>query len=259
MRLQRVKRNKEKGSGQAEEKEDKAIKRREPREKPEKVETVTQKRAPMPKPPKPPSTAIHDTVNTDIIVAFQTALHMLEETLRAGKLNPAQGLLGMMMIADLFHGGAYTVPINERPALVGNNSPYWGGKLVGAADFYPIPGVTFNFFSIFNWGDFANAQITVDQAHAETAMGQAIAQEVYLNGNVPHKFPKIISDEVYAKILVMAQYMSHSALVLTNATGVKTFVEAESKLLGAETKMVTEPMKAIKNLTPLLSLLQGAE
>jgi hypothetical protein len=212
---------------------------------------TTARERPLPKRRKPagPETTLQ-SVNKDILTMFQTTVHMLEETLRAGKLNPAQGLLGMVMVADLLHGGAYNVPNNERPSLVGNKSPYYGGDEVGPTNFYPVAG--FNIFDIFT------SIFTTGESVLESGVGAAIAKEVYLNANVPHKFPKLLSDEAYAKILVMCMYLSHSELVLKNALGVKTFVEGEAQLITAEAGAVEKVAGAVKDLKPLLSLLEGA-
>jgi hypothetical protein len=213
--------------------------------------TENPKKTKMPKRAKTPkAVSTLQSVNKDIVTLFQTTVHMLEETLRAGKLNPAQGLLGMVMVADLLHGGAYTVPNNERPALVGDGSPYWGGDKILAVDFYPVAG--FNIFDIFT------SLFSAGEAVLESGVGNAIAKEVYLNANVPHVFPKLLSDEGYAKILVMSMYLSHSELVLKNALGVKTFVEGEATLITAEAGAVEKVASAVKQLTPLLSTLAEA-
>lgn len=199
---------------------------------------------------RPTPEKILTAVNADIMTMFTSTIHMLEETLRSGKLNPAQGILGMIMVADLLHGGAYTVPINERPALVGENSPYYGGDNVGPTNFYPAAG--FNIFDIFS------SILQLGNSVAESKVGAGIAQEVYMNGNVPHKFPKLLSDEAYAKILVMSMYLSTSELTLKNALGVKTFVEGESRLITAEAGAAEKVAGSVKQLTPLLSTLEGA-
>jgi hypothetical protein len=221
---------------------------------------MTEKPKKTPKQKKPSKGAnTLESVNANIVTIFQTTVHMLEETLRAGKLNPAEGLLGMVMIADLMHGGAYTVPNSDRPALVGKYSPYYGGDQIifavtGGTDFYPVAG--FNIFDIFS------SLFTTAEASLETNVGQAIAAEVYANANVPHLFPKLLSDEAYAKILVMSLYMAHSEIVLKNATAARTFVEGESKLVTAEAGALKEVAgsgaAAIKQLAPVLGLVAGS-
>lgn len=189
-----------------------------------------------------------------LVHMFDTTVHMLEETMKAGKLNPAQGLIGMAMIADLLHGGAYKAAPKDRPAMGGTASPYYSGPLViENPDVYPIRGFNFldpigSFFGILSDGT------TSDYA-------KSIISEIYLNANVPHLFPKLLSDEAYSKILVLIAYLSHSAIVQEAGIGVKTFVEASAipvQTAAEAIKAVTPSGEQIKQLTGLLSLLEGA-
>lgn len=52
-----------------------------------------------------------ESVNKDIIAIYDRTLSMLEETMKDAKINPGQGILGMMMVADLLHGELMRVPL----------------------------------------------------------------------------------------------------------------------------------------------------
>ncbi len=212
-------------------------------------------KAKQPKQRKTIGKTAFETTNQALVSMFHDTVHMLEETLKSGKLNPAQGLLGMMMVADLLHGGALTVANSERPYLVGAKSKYYA-KLdaIGATDFYPIRGL--------NILDIVGSYFGIQSDIEENKVGQMITTEVYMNANCPHVFPKFLSDEAYAKVFVMAEFLSHSDVVIKTALGVKTFVEASaipvSTLAGAVESVgkgieaATPSGAQMKNLLPLL-------
>lgn len=189
-----------------------------------------------------------------LVHMFDSTTHLLEETLKAGKLNPAQGLIGMAMIADLLHGGAYKAAPQDRPAMGGKNAHYYNGPIsIEQPDMYPVRGINFldpigSFFGILS------DNTTNDYA-------KSIISEIYLNANVPHMFPKLLSDEAYAKIMVLIAYLSHSAIVQEAGIGVKTFVEGSAipvKTAAEAIKDVMPSGEQMKQLLPMLSLLEGA-
>jgi hypothetical protein len=202
------------------------------------------------------------SVNANIVTLFNSTLHMLEQTIMSAKMNPAQGILGMMMVADLLHGGAYTVRMGNRPALVGSKSTYYDKENLPPAEQFPISG--------WNWLDPIGSIFQIFQGADESIIGAQMASEVYLNGNVPHKFPKLISDEVYAKILVSGFYLIHQSVCTIGMQNFKTYVEASAipfktagevlKDIGAAaggTTTSAEGAVSSRGLSALLSLLEG--
>lgn len=203
--------------------------------------------------PLPETTPLAASTNA-LVHMFDTTIHMLEETLKAGKLNPAQGLIGMAMIADLLHGGAYKAAPLDRPAMGGTKAFYYNGPIsIESADVYPIRGV--------NWLDPIGSFFGILSDNSVSDYAKSIISEIYLNANVPHVFPKLLSDEAYSKILVLIAYLSHSAIVQEAGIGVKTFVEASAIPLKTTAEAIKDVMPSgeqIKGLMPLLSLLEGA-
>ena len=187
------------------------------------------------------------SVNADIVTLFNSTLHMLEQTIISAKINPAQGILGMMMVADLLHGGAYTEPNNDRPFLVGNKSKYYAGINMPANEAFPIAG--------FNWLDPIGSIMSIINAADENAVGALTTAEVYLNANVPHKFPKLLSDEAYAKILVSGSYIIHNIITAEAYQNLHTFVEASAVPVKTAAEALAETAQSVKSLAPLLSTL----
>jgi hypothetical protein len=206
--------------------------------------TENPKKTKIPKRAKTPKgTSTLESVNKDILTMFQTTIHMLEQTIMTAKINPAQGILGMMMIADLLHGGAYTVPNVERPYLVGKRSIYYGDIPNPASEVYPWSG--------FNWLDPLGSIGALFQAGAETNFGITITAEVYMNANVPHKFPKLLSDETFAKIMVSGAYLIHENICTQGYNNLKTYVEASAIPLKAAAELVKDVGQTVKSLAPL--------
>ncbi len=192
-----------------------------------------------------------ETTTNALLHMFDRAMGLLEATVNAGKINPSQGLLGMILVADLLHGGAYVGPSADRPALGGKTSKYYQPISISNPELYPMTG--------FNILDPLGSFFNIFGATAESTYAQAIVQEVYLNANVPHKFPKLLSDEAYAKILVIASYLTHTDVVTKNANGIKTLVEASAipiKTVGEAIEAATPSGEQLKQLLPLLSLVE---
>jgi hypothetical protein len=204
-------------------------------------------RAPKKEPPA--ETALEGTTNA-ILHMFDRAVHLLEATLTAGKVNPAQGLFGMIMISDLLHGGAYVGPAADRPALGGKASKYYQDISITKPDLYPLTG--------FNILDPLGSFFNIIGEATTTVYAQSIVTEIYLNANVPHKFPKLLSDEAYARIQIMAAYLSHSAYVKENANGIKTLVEASAIPVETLSKAAQRVMPSGEQLKELKALLGPA-
>lgn len=243
------------------EEEKKAPKRRDKIEEKEKKEELKIMSEPEVSPSKRKLTRKTRTVSTSenkldqttkaLLHMFDKAMDLLTATVNAGKINPSQGLLGMIMVADLMHGGAYVGPAADRPSLGGVASKYYQPISITQTELFPISGL--------NILDPIGTFLTWLGEASTTKYGQAITAEVYLNANVPHKFPKLLSDEAYAKILVTCAYLTHTDVVTKTATGIKTLVEASAipiEALSKAAERVTPSGEQLKELKPLLSLLE---
>jgi hypothetical protein len=190
------------------------------------------------------------SVNRNLVEVYSRTLTMLEETMKNAKISPGQGLLGMMMVADLLHGGAYAAPTSQRPFFVGKSSVYYVdiGKVANTTiEQFPISGI--NFF------DIIGSLIAIFQGAQQSNVGAAITAEVYMNANVPHKFPKLLSDEAYAKILVSGFYLIHEDIAGKGYQNLKTFIEASnipaatlSEFVSKETQQGVNALKALMSL-----------
>jgi|SRR5208337_1112197 len=166
--------------------------------------------------------------SAQLVQLFNTTIGMLKETIKTGKLNPAQNILGMMIIADLMHGGAYAAPMYQRPFSAGSKSPYFLSQItVPSADIYPIEGA-----ATWDWSPL-NMILNILAPVTTTTSAQQLIAEVYANADVPHVLPKILSDEAYANIRVLMCYLAHTTLVKEKGLGITTFVEAETKEITA--------------------------
>jgi hypothetical protein len=207
------------------------------------------KKAKQTKKPKLTGKTIFDTTNQALVEMFNTTANLISKILDTGKTNPAQGLLGTILVADLLHGGALACANSERPYLVGKASKYFGTTKLGAVDFFPIPG--------FNLLDPFSSILQGIEGLAETQVGGQIVAEVYMNANCPTRFPKLLSDEAYSKILLFALYMSHTEVFRSMATGIKTFVEGNAIQMKATGELFKDVAGSTKDLKPLLSLLES--
>lgn len=77
-----------------------------------------------------------------------------------------------------------------------------------------------------NWLDIVGSLIGVWQQANEGAVGAGITAEIYQNANCPHKFPKLISDEIYSRIIVDGIYLVHQDIAGKGYNNLKTYVEA---------------------------------
>lgn len=163
-------------------------------------------------------------ISVDALVdIYKTTISILHEGVSIGKGSPAIGLQSLMGYYDLLHGGAYTAPINALPhfAVDKTKSPYWAGDL---ANLIPI-----------TWLSWLAAGTA-----GESAMD--MMNEVFEDANVPHVFPKLLSDPMYAQLkLAFAQAMSMD-FFKSGTSSISTLVEGVGEGVGA--------------VTPLLALLR---
>lgn len=141
---------------------------------------------------------------------YKDTLVLLGESVKVGKTNIPQGLIAQLKFADMLHGGAYAAPINQRPFFMPDPSisPYFAGELRNI----PSQGLASYLASFFTG---SNAEI--------------LAAEIIMDSNVPHVFPKVLSDEAYAKVVILFAQTATTANFLTASTGVRTLIEGASQ------------------------------
>ena len=124
---------------------------------------------------------------------YQITLEVLREAIKVGKNYPPMGMMALVMYLDLLHGGCKTTPIWTQPYYV----PELREKMLEKIE---LP-----------------------------AGAKDEQQEVLLNSEVPTRFPKIISDQVYFWLKEWAMLFFTDEFFKTAATGLSTLVEGPSK------------------------------
>lgn len=161
---------------------------------------------------------------------YKDLLELVRDEISAGKANTGEGLMGVLQLADLMHGGAYAVPINQRPFFMVNpsDSPYY------AADLSNVTGNNFinDIIGFFTGGP----------------TGTQWASEVLEDANVPHVLPKLLSDEAYAQVKILFSQAGTTLLFNQTAAGLKTLVEAATAALEPFTD---EPVTAAERTAQL--------
>jgi hypothetical protein len=182
-------------------------------------------------------------INVDALVTiYDKTISVVDTMIKSGKTNAASTWFGILIYADLLHGGRYTVPINNLPYYVGSASEYYPGNLSSQST--PQAGIIDLITSfIAGTGPDPTQQY----------------REVLMDANVPHILPKLLSDEAYGLLKMGLIYQGGSGLFTDAAKGLSTLVEAESKLISAEGQAIGSAARGIgqgaASLAPLLSLL----
>lgn len=139
----------------------------------------------------------------DLVEIYEATITVLYEGIRAGQTNAALGLMSLLAYTDLLHGGAYKVRTEQLP--------FYNEALIS-----PVT---------------KNLPAAIE------------GQEAMINSNVPHVFPKLLSDQTYYLIKERIQQFSNVVLAQGLSTSVSTFVEGGAELT--------------RGLTPLLAGRQG--
>ena len=162
-----------------------------------------------------------ERLQTEAIPYLQQALGIISKAASGGVANPQLALMGMILEADLLHGGAFAAPVNARPYFMPDptKSPYYAGELQNTQQGSGIGGF---FASLFSGQNAAN-----------------LWEQIMTDANVPHVLPKLLSDEAYAEFMIIAAQSSTTELFKSTGTGLKTYVEAASTALGAAGKFAT--------------------
>jgi hypothetical protein len=151
---------------------------------------------------------------------YRDALRVLNKAMDGGVANSPMGLFGLFAFYDLYHGGAYAAPINERPFHMGDggvSSKYAHGDLNNKYT-EGLGGVLF-------------------QAVGGGNSGADLANEVLEDANVPHVLPKLISDEAYAQFKYTFAQFSTADLFQNVGTGLRVYVQSGEDVMKALPKL----------------------
>jgi hypothetical protein len=162
---------------------------------------------------------------------YDTTIGVLNQGIKTGATDQVEGLISFLVYCDILHGGAYTVPINLRPFSINNKSvsPYWaGGDLINKDAQQGLLGWLGSIFGAFNAGP--------------------LVQEIFENANVPHVFPKLISDETFALVKTTFAWFTSTDLLKSAGTGVTTFVEAANSIVSTQAEAAKTLSEAAKNV-----------
>jgi hypothetical protein len=207
----------------------------------EETAVSTRKRARF-KPSGGPKTAIQ--ANTEaLLFLYDRTMAILEEGIKKGATNAPLGLISFMAYIDFLHGGAYAAPINEIPFFMKDpsKSKWYAGDLQNTDVAQGLGGFLGSILGGLNAGP--------------------LVQEVFADANVPHVFPKLMSDTQYAMFKAIFAWLTTTDLLKSASTGVATFVEATGRAIETAGKGVKAAMPSgeqLKELLPLLSLVAGA-
>lgn len=191
-------------------------------------------------------------LNVDALVTvYKETISVTNNMMKGGKANTMLGYFGTLIYMDLLHGGAYACPINERP--------YYKGK-VQTGNFYP-GGTPYDPPDIHNLPSEGIADWIASLFSGSGSKPAALYDEILVNANCPHIFPKLLSDEAYGVGRLSLAYAAGTDLFKQAATGISTLVEAESNLIRATGEAIGEVggalpkvSGALSSLIPLLSM-----
>lgn len=186
-------------------------------------------------------------LNVDALVTvYKETIAVARDMMKGGKANIHLGYFGTAIYADLLHGGAYACPIDERPFYKGSIQS--GKFLPGGTDYDPQQIENLPSAGIGDW---------IASVFGGSGSSPArLYDEVLINANCPHIFPKLLSDETFGQMKLGLAYAIGTDAFKNGASGIQTLVEAETEFVRGN---VTEPLQAASQvasrLGPLLSLL----
>lgn len=174
-----------------------------------------------------------------LVSIYDKTIAVVDTMMKGGKANSALSFFGTLIYGDLLHGGAYACPINQRPF-------YKTGSRFDPGPLGNLPKE-----ALLDWitGLFAGTG----------AKPTALFDEVLINANCPHIFPKLLSDEAFGLLKLALAYQGGVNLFQDSAKGLATLVEAESHVIAATGQAAagigTGVQRTIGTLAPLLSSL----
>lgn len=174
--------------------------------------------------------------NAAIIKLYEDTLAVIEQGISAGKACGAVGLMSLLIYADFLHGGAYTAPINLRPYHMKDptKSPYYAGDIQMIDATQGFLGWLLSVFGVLNVGP--------------------LIQEIFLDANVPHIFPKLLSDDAFAAFMFVFGHLTSQDVMQKAGTNLTTMVEAGKKVVETAREAIPSG-EELKNMTALFKLL----
>jgi hypothetical protein len=156
-----------------------------------------------------------------ISALYDRLLDITSMAIKAGEANLPMGLMGMAILEDVGHGGAYAAPLNKRPYFMTDpqNSPYYAGpNIKNITQGAGLGGYFASLFAGQNAGD--------------------LFTQVMMDANVPHVLPKLISDEQYAQFWIIYSQLATTDLFQKAGTGLLSLVEGGERV----SKSITDRM-----------------
>jgi len=198
-------------------------------------------------------------INVDALVEiYDKTITIIERMIQAGRANGMVGYFGVLHYSDLLHGGAYACPVEERPWYIGKPN---GGIWEPTNSKYDPGPIELPSAGVADWltGLFTGTATSPTDLY----------DEVIVNGNCPHIFPRILSDEAYAIGRLGLAYATGTELFKQGATGLTTLVDAETKFVrenvaaareavgtaGDVVGMIPKGVAGLQALLPLLAAL----
>jgi hypothetical protein len=170
-------------------------------------------------------------LNVDTLVrVYKETIDVAKKMMAGGKANVHLGYFGTLIYTDLLHGGAYACSIDERPYYHGSIS---GGVFTPGGTPYDPQGLA-NLPSqgILDW---------ITQLFAGSGPSPAkLFDEVLINANCPHIFPKLLSDEAYGLTKLGLAYAAGTDAFKNAATGIHTLVDAETDFVKGNVEAASE-------------------
>ncbi len=145
-----------------------------------------------------------------LIDLYKANLAVVEKGVGTGVSSIPMGMLWTLGYFDVAHGGAYACGINQRPFFLQDptKSRYYAGELRSITS-----AGLLGYLSTFFLGTDASTQVA----------------EILMDANCPHIFPKLLSDEAFAKFTIAFNQSATGDLFKSGATSVTTLVEGFSK------------------------------
>jgi hypothetical protein len=175
-------------------------------------------------------------VSVDALVKlYELTIKVLQKGIEVGNTNGAMGLLSLHAYFDLLHGGAYAAPINLLPHYAPDKtqSPYYAGNLQNL-----IPTTWLSWLAASASGESATDMMN----------------EIFEDANVPHVFPKLLSDQAYAQIKLGYAQLLSADIFTKGATGVTTLVQGLEGEAGPSRTPSRTRRRQSRDVNALLSL-----
>lgn len=188
-------------------------------------------------------------INVDALVTlYDKTIAVMDHMVKSGVANGMLAYFGTLGYYDLLHGGAYACSISERPWHIGTSV---GGIWQPTGSKYDPGPIELPSLGIADW--------LTNLFAGRAASPTELFDEVIVDANCPHIFPKLLSDESFALAKLGLAYSTGTELFKQGATGLQTLVNAETQFVRENVRAAREAVetipKGVAGLQALLPLL----